>query len=108
MNLRRQECVNQNVTYKPFSTLLTLDTTAAMYHIHHPSLRLQPIILGDLNADCSHANRDKRMAANDYLTTSTNTYTWLIDDHADTTSRTSTNCSYDRWEEDGRREEEVE
>ena len=56
---------------------------------------LQPVVLGDLNADCSYANYDERMAANDYLTINT-TYTWVIDDDADTTVKTSTDCAYDR------------
>ena len=51
--------------------------------------------MGDLNADCSYATREKRLAANDELTTNS-TYTWLIGDDVDTTVKCSTSCAYDR------------
>ena len=55
----------------------------------------QPVVLGDLNADCNYASYDQRVAAKDYLTTNT-TYAWVINDNADTTVKTTTDCAYDR------------
>ena len=51
--------------------------------------------MGDLKADCRYAAREKRLAANDELTTNS-TYTWLIGDEVDTMVMCNTNCTYDR------------
>ncbi|XP_076469217.1 deoxyribonuclease-1-like isoform X2 [Babylonia areolata] len=56
----------------------------------------EPVVLGDLNADCSYADLGDRETANDYLTVNNGTYTWLIGEDADTTVRSSTDCAYDR------------
>ncbi|XP_076469115.1 deoxyribonuclease-1-like [Babylonia areolata] len=59
---------------------------------HHSEL----FVMGDLNAGCSYSNYNKRVRANDYLTLNTDTYTWLIGEEQDTTTKISTNCPYDR------------
>ncbi|XP_070191522.1 deoxyribonuclease-1-like isoform X2 [Littorina saxatilis] len=56
---------------------------------------VEPIVLGDLNADCDYADRRRRLRAGDALTTNTS-YVWLIGDDVDTTTRDSTSCAYDR------------
>ena len=50
------------------------------------------LIMGDLNADCKYASGRARES----LTLRTDPrFTWLIDDHVDTTT-TRTHCAYDR------------
>lgn len=53
-----------------------------------------PVVLGDLNADCTYASLKKRQAAGDALTLD-DTYHWLIGETVDTTSGSS-HCAYDR------------
>ncbi|KAL8595239.1 hypothetical protein ACOMHN_043391 [Nucella lapillus] len=56
----------------------------------------EPIVLGDLNAGCTYANDAKRMKAKDYLTVHREAFTWLIGKDVDTTTKTSSDCAYDR------------
>ncbi|KAL8595240.1 hypothetical protein ACOMHN_043392 [Nucella lapillus] len=56
----------------------------------------EPVVLGDLNADCNYANLEARQNADDPLTMNNHTYVWLIEDGADTTTTTNTQCAYDR------------
>jgi len=52
------------------------------------------MILGDLNADCSYVSEadwsDIALWVNPW-------FTWLIDNTADTTVSTNTDCAYDRY-----------
>ncbi|HSB46698.1 MAG TPA: endonuclease/exonuclease/phosphatase family protein [Candidatus Bilamarchaeum sp.] len=47
------------------------------------------IVLGDLNADCTY------LKASDNLTLKNSSFTWVVPDSADTTTK-STDCTYDR------------
>ena len=52
------------------------------------------MLLGDLNADCTYLSNIKYTNLKLYVNTS---FTWWIDKNADTTSRASTDCAYDRY-----------
>ncbi len=52
------------------------------------------IILGDLNADCKYVSG---RALSELTLRTDPKYVWLIDDNADTTVTTGTDCAYDRW-----------
>ncbi len=52
------------------------------------------IILGDLNADCKYVSG---RALGELTLRTDPKYVWLIDDNADTTVTTGTDCAYDRY-----------
>ena len=52
------------------------------------------MILGDLNADCSYLSNTKYNNLRLFVNTS---FTWWIDKNADTTSKATTDCAYDRY-----------
>ncbi|KAL8591388.1 hypothetical protein ACOMHN_022195 [Nucella lapillus] len=64
--------------------------------LQHMGSDSEPVVLGDLNADCSYSDLEDRQEANDPLTVDKATYSWLIGEDADTTTRSSTDCAYDR------------
>jgi endonuclease/exonuclease/phosphatase family metal-dependent hydrolase len=59
--------------------------------LHHFAGEKDIIVLGDFNGDCSNFNKNRssaRLRASKYL--------WIVPDTADTTTRGSTDCAYDR------------
>lgn len=79
---------------KPDDAVIEIDYLTDVYDNVYDTWGVKDVaIVGDFNADCSYVG-DKDWA-NIRLRTQSR-FKWLIDDAADTTVNTNTNCAYDR------------